>query len=330
MRKKEYESIAEFFYKKASARIKKAVEESGLNHVDIFRPDPKQISRIVNNNRQRNNPFLINDSVLDTSYENDETGDKISCGLIHNLNFASKKDILWGTENEIQSYIYELFLLLWNEVCINRKLIDSEMYLCDYVPYAKYRTYWRILFEPDTIKDPDTLNDPRFSFIKCGKPAQASAPRPPKYKNLSEDEYNNRMFNFPAIFFCIKEDTVIENIGSAKEEAFEFFYENCKEDFLAVFSEFAKKNESFHMLNNIIRDDLVKKRFLPLMEKYKPNTSSLGFRVEKLIYDDLSYSAALICNHNIDNISYRKSLIKASSEYIYQLEKIQLSQIKRT
>lgn len=70
-------------------------------------------------------------------------------------------------------------------------------------------------------------------------------------------------------------------------------------------------------------NDLIEKKFLPLMEKYKPNASSLGLRVKNLIYEDLSYCAALVCNRNIDNSNYRKQLINASSDYIIRLEKIQ-------
>lgn len=299
-KEKEYESIAEFFYKKASARVKIKVEESKLKHKEILYPDPKQISRIINNNRQRNNKFLINDSALETSYV-DENNKSVSTGLIPSLPFNSPKEVLWGTDKEITEYLHDLFTLLWDEVCVRNKLIDSDFYLCDYVPYAKYSTYWKILFESDTI------NDPRFSFV----------------------EYDGKMLHFPAMFFGIKEDTVIENIDSARSDALEFFYAKCKDDLFKSFIEFAEENDSFHMLNNRIKSDLIEKRFLPLMEKYKPDASSLGLRVKDLILEDLSYCAALVCNRNIDNPDYRKQLINASSDYILRLEKIQLSANKK-
>ena len=77
------------------------------------------------------------------------------------------------------------------------------------------------------------------------------------------------------------------------------------------------------MLNNKIKNDLIEKRFLPLIEKYKPDESSLGLRVKNLIFEDLSYCATLFCKHNIENPKYRKELIKASSAYIIRLEHIQ-------
>ncbi len=137
------------------------------------------------------------------------------------------------------------------------------------------------------------------------------------------------MLNFPALFFGIKEDTVIENIGSARDNALEFLYKKCKEEFCKNFEEFAEDNDSFHMLNNTIKKDLIEKRFLPLMENYKPDDSSLGIRVKNLILEDLSYCASLVCNHKTDNPEYRKQLINASSNYILRLERIQTSLNKK-
>ena len=66
-----------------------------------------------------------------------------------------------------------------------------------------------------------------------------------------------------------------------------------------------------------------------LMEKYKPDASSLGLRVKDLILEDLSYCAVLVCNRNIDNPDYRQQLINASSNYILQLKKYSYQQTKR-
>jgi len=149
------------------------------------------------------------------------------------------------------------------------------------------------------------------------------------YPRFSDEEYNNRMLNFPAQFFGTREDTVIENIDSARDDALEYFYNRCKNDFFKSFIEFTEENDSFHMLNNRIKSDLIEKRFLPLMDKYKPDASSLGLRVKDLILEDLSYCAALVCNRKIANPDYRKQLINASSDYILRLEKIQLSSNKK-
>ena len=311
--RKDYECIAEFFYERASNRVRLQIEEEGLRHIDIIYTDTKQLSRIINNKRKRNNPFLINDSALISSFHDED-----EYGLVPKLRFESKSEVLWGNEQEIRTYIRDLFMLLWNEVCINRKRINSELYLCDYIPYAKYSAYWKIIFESDTT------NDIRFSFVKNSEiPMLSSGIENLNYTRNSDEEYNNRMLNFPAMFFGIKEDTVIENIDSARDSAIEFLYNRCKEEFFNTFKEFAEDNDSFHMLNNIIKKDLIEKRFLPMMEKYRPDKSSLGLRVKNLIFEDLSYRAAIYCNRRIDKSDYRKKLIDASDEYISKLEDIQ-------
>lgn len=300
-KKKKYETIAEFFYEKASIRVKQKVLESKLRHTDILPSDPKQISRIINNNCARNNPYLINESALSTSYIDIETKKYVSCGLIPKLNFNSAKEVLWGTDEEINSYIQDLFLLLWEEVCEKNEQFDSELYLCDFIPYAKYRAYWNILF------DSDTINDSRFSFA----------------------EYRDKMLNFPALFFGIREDTVIKNIDSAKNNALNYLYCRCKDTFLSEFINYTNSKSSFHCLNKSLENDLINEKFIPTLEKFKPDASSLGIRVKNLILEDLSYSASLIFNQQDHNPKYLPLLINASSDYILKLEKIQMMQYNK-
>lgn len=144
--------IEEFFYSRASQRIGKRITKSNLKNADIYKPDEKQISRIVNNTRGKNNRFLICDAVISNSYMDDETGKYKDCGLLHTpqLHFRNTKEILWGKNEEIRSYLYDLFGLLWEEAS-NDSLydIDFDLYLCDYIPYAKNRAYWNIIFSRD-------------------------------------------------------------------------------------------------------------------------------------------------------------------------------------
>ena len=74
--------IEEFFYTRASSRIKETIKASGLKHSEIYKPDHKQISRIINNERNKNNRFLICDAVISNSYMNEETGEYVKCGLL--------------------------------------------------------------------------------------------------------------------------------------------------------------------------------------------------------------------------------------------------------
>lgn len=272
--------IAEFFYERASNRIKKKVKESKLKYAEIYKPDHKQISRIVNNERTKNNRFLICDAVISNSYKDETTEKYIECGLLNKLNFNSKKEILWGSDEEINLYLYDLFELLWTEVTAENSpyKIDSELYLCDYIPYAKYSTYWNILFSPRN--------------------------------------------KYPAITYGIYEDTVIEEIEPARENALLFLYCRCKNDFNHRFFSFIETEESFHKLDKVLKEKLIEKSFIPMLDTYKPDASSLGLRVRDLINADLSHCASIIFNES-NNDSYFTSLINASSNYIVKLEEIQ-------
>lgn len=277
--------IEEFFYSRASKRIKERVDISGLTHAEIYPPDSKQISRIINNKRTKNNRFLICDAVIYSSCKNDETGKQIPCGLLatKELKFYTVKEILWGTTSEINNYMYDLFETLWDEISSsnfktrNKTFdFDSETYLCDYVPYAKYSTYYNILFN-----SPNT---------------------------------------YPALFYGIKEDTIIENLEHSKKESLLFLYQKYKSKFLSLFKKFIKRHDSFHKLDKKISNDLLPS-FIKMLESRKPTETSLGIRVRNLITADLTYSAPIIATGNFD--FYRTSLIKASSDYILSLEQIQ-------
>lgn len=172
------ENIMAFFYKKASSRIKEQIEISKLTQKEIYMYDPKQISHIINNRRTKNNKYLITDAVLLSHICKDKC-----IGLLPKLSFNSKKEILWGTDKEIESYLFDLFRLLWKEVTVEDDFykIDKEKFLCDYIPYAKYSTYWNILYSPHN--------------------------------------------EFPAITYGIHENIIVENIDSAREQAFIFLYD---------------------------------------------------------------------------------------------------------
>jgi len=138
----------DFFYTRASKRIGERVRTSGLTHSQIYKPDHKQISRIINNDCQKNNRFLICDAVISNSYR-EETGEYIKCGLLETkkLNFKDIKEILWGDDSEISSYLYDLFETLWHELSESfpEYNINPDFYLCDYIPYAKYHSYFDII-----------------------------------------------------------------------------------------------------------------------------------------------------------------------------------------
>lgn len=269
------ETITEYFYKKTSERIKKAynkVKGNGkLSYEKIYPSDPKQISRIINNKRGKNNRFLVCDAILDCN----------TSGLIPMLNFANRQEVLWGDKAEIASYLPELFRMLWEEVTSDDSeySVDKELYFDDYIPYAKYSTYWTILFSG-----------------------------------------NNR---YPAIFYGIREDDIINNIDSAREKAYDYLYRKCAKRFADIFNQFVDNTTSYHMLDKTLKEKFI----LPLLNELKPTESSLGLRVKNLIYADLSKTPKLIFDHDLFDKQISK-LINASSTYIVALEKIQQEMIE--
>lgn len=270
------EKITEFFYAKASKRIADKVNHSKLTHTEIYRNGPKQISWIINNKKTKNNRFLICDAIFEV-FDKDEDN---SFGLIPKLKFANRQEILWGNENEILSYLPELFKILWEEVTENDSeySIDKELYLCDYIPYAKYSSYWNILFES-----------------------------------------NN---HYPALFYGLYEDDIVNNLDSARNGAFRYLYKKCAVPFANIFHQFTATNDSFHKLDKILKEKFIDSLFVSMLNDLKPNEFSLGLRVKNLIYADLSKCAKLITNHGLPN-NISSQLINASSAYIIALEKIQ-------
>ena len=142
------DNVMQFFYKRIAIRVKHAVDKSGLIQKDIHN-NQKLISKIMNNKRDRHNRFLIIDSVFECDIINDETGERQPGGLlgIKELGFKDEKEVLWGTDEEINNYMFDLFEHLISEVFSdpNEYNLDIEKYLCDYVPYAKNSTYWNVI-----------------------------------------------------------------------------------------------------------------------------------------------------------------------------------------
>lgn len=130
----------------------------------------------------------------------------------------------------------------------------------------------------------------------------------------------NSWNTYPAIFYGIKEDTIIEELEPSKETALFFLYQKCKDAFCLYFHHFIAEHPSFHKLDKTISDVLFPS-FVTIIENHRPNQSSLGLRVRDLINADLSNVASMIASGDYD--LYKASLNKASSDYILALESIQ-------
>ncbi len=123
-----HEIVLEFFYSKATNRIKTQYERAHQpKHRDIIPSNPKLLSYILNcKTTTKNNPYLITDGAIYHLLKSDY------------FQFNTEAEILWGTEDEILSYIEDLFILLWQEYIPSYQEIKSEYYQCDYLPFAKH------------------------------------------------------------------------------------------------------------------------------------------------------------------------------------------------
>lgn len=149
------------------------------------------------------------------------------------------------------------------------------------------------------------------------------------YVPYSKDlTYWNLLFSnrnsFPALFFGIREDTVLKNIDGDREKSLLYLYSKCKYKYIAALNSFTSETDTFTKIDKVFLNDFVYKRFIPILKKHILNETSLGLRVKNLIIADLSHVPELITkSKNINEQKYYRQLINASSEYILKLENIQ-------
>lgn len=101
-----------------------------------------------------------------------------------------------------------------------------------------------------------------------------------------------------------------------------------EDSFKDIFLSFTRKyNDYTHIDDRLCKDFLP--LFLSLIEKYKPSSNSLGLRVKTLIETDIVKAIVQIEAHNSNSdfcatneYHLNKEIIRASSQYIVELEKI--------
>lgn len=281
--------VADYIYEITSKRIKNRIKSSGLTYNAIYSPDEKLISKIVNNKRGKNNPYLIPDAVFDNPLCN--------CGLLRNkeLGFKDKHEVLWGTDKDIESYTPYIFPLLIDLIESESEIdFNLETLLCDYIPYAIIRAYWDVFFSSDH-------KNPRFNFCN----------------------YQGSTLNFPAFAYGVSEDEIFGSYDIERANAISFLYNRCSENYTKIFLEFTYEISSFTKLDKVIKNSLAINKFIPMLINYMPNKASLGLRVRDLIYEDISYIAPLAFQRKVDNVVYREELITASLDYAARLAEMQ-------
>ena len=147
----DYSKTTSFIYEKCAERIKKAINESEIKLDEIDAYNPKLISMIQNNRRVNSrNRYLITDTARDS--------------LVKNLPFDDEVHLLWGTAGDRKTLVLPIFIYL-----ISDSVFDSEIdnILQAYVPYARCRTYFKLLFQTENkypafqygIREDDIMNE---------------------------------------------------------------------------------------------------------------------------------------------------------------------------
>lgn len=148
-------TITDFFYQLLSNRVSNKIRSSGKTYHQIYCASSKMLSWICSNTiYKKYNPYLITDSVMDSSYYDKSEGKYKDIGLIPSGLFKTKQEILWGTNDEIDLYLPDLYDTLFTYM----ESLQPEKYnklLFAYRPYAKYYTLHKLL-----IEDPNTLAVP--------------------------------------------------------------------------------------------------------------------------------------------------------------------------
>ena len=181
-----FEYTKKFIYEKAAYRIKKRIDEKKITLKEIYPPNAKMISRITNGKVSPKNPYLIQDAVLHSFRHDVATSEKYHFGIVPKLDFKNEQEALWGTSKEIEENIPEIFQNLMYDLLLNNSELGVDLYniLCDYVPYAKYSTYGRLLrddsyygrayyyniFEDDILNNIDNARENAINLL-FSKPA---------------------------------------------------------------------------------------------------------------------------------------------------------------
>lgn len=291
-----YDNSMDIIFDNICTRLKKRKEEMNISSKDLL-PDNKNLSSAILNNRRepKKNPYLIPDTQI--------------LSLMDSLDFKSSKELLFGTDKEIESYAYSLFRALiidTIEMDESDKLKAVKKYgknynydifnklksvLTDYVPYALMSIH--------------VENPVFFDFVFP--------------KELSE-------------IIDINRDTEI------RDEAIKRLYKNedIKYSFINFFYDNIIKKDTVVRLDKAFLDFVIV-HFLPFLigETSDDDMYSLGNRVYKSLTGLMDEWESLECNNFESRIliseqeEYHREviygLIRAEFEHACNLYKLQIS-----
>lgn len=258
----------------------------------------------TNNSLTQNNPYLLTPALIgERKRESEEFKDAKSqkkiystktleytydTGLLGTLPYFENNlfYLLWGKDDEFNSYIPELFITLIKDVLDNNSPYSETINysLFDHVNYAFYRTIYDLKIKHNVESTLLTFGIFDTHFIPG---------------NTLDICLNNALLHL-------------------------YHKEGVSDSFKTIFSRFAETQFSYKYLENHIEKALLPELMDKLFSVYIPNEKSLGLRVHQLIKTDIEKVIWLSSTpENTDELEFAKSLVNITSRYITELQKIE-------
>lgn len=288
--------VLNYLYKEIALRLRILKKKQGYTYKDI--------SIVIDNN---GNTSIYDDKTLINIFNGKIYGSKnpylMSDGCIAHLTLAlgckNTHELLWGGFKS--KSIKEFFKV----VCITfiedfsqeefgttnnvKKLLDSI--LVDYIPYAINSVLLNYELYPEKYGQPKIPNSkyyvPLFHYFVSKNSGYA----------LSDQTFNKRV--------------------RVLEEAIEFLYHKCGNDFEKLFNQYTQKHSD--SLQKFVKGlkNFFDTEFYYMLREYSLSESSLGLRVKNIMLSDWNLQGEARLN------ATQLKLLDASLKYISELENIQ-------
>lgn len=296
-----YNNVLEFFYKKMSDRVRenlyivnenrKKNHKSPIRYIDISNTQNEVVGFIIKNKKNYNkNRYLI--------------PDKIAEGMVKNLDFKNKNEIIWGSKYEIKSYSCDLFINIVNDITDNNKGTDLydklEAILEDYYYYALIKFSLSFQIEMNIFLE-YTSFEPYLSK---------------RFMMFDDDLSISKLEAILRLYYFIQDDFLksLYNLSDGIDTTSKFentitnYIEN---DFMKLLDEYEFNNIPGHDLHNIMLDGLKFVKNNLTIDNFKKNINNATLNEEEKI--------------NISN-TLRDTNIKYvynTMDYVYELMEIQ-------
>lgn len=296
-----YNNVLEFFYKKMSDRVRenlyivnenrKKNHKSPIRYIDISNTQNEVVGFIIKNKKNYNkNRYLI--------------PDKIAEGMVKNLDFKNKNEIIWGSKYEIKSYSCDLFINIVNDITDNNKGTDLydklEAILEDYYYYALTKFSLSFQIEMNIFLE-YTSFEPYLSK---------------RFMMFDDDLSISKLEAILRLYYFIQDDFLksLYNLSDGIDTTSKFentitnYIEN---DFMKLLDEYEFNNIPGHDLHNIMLDGLKFVKNNLTIDNFKKNINNATLNEEEKI--------------NISN-TLRDTNIKYvynTMDYVYELMEIQ-------